>query len=42
MIKFTHFGKIGDLLQSLYFCKEFTNTIGDKKYNYFMTTQDVE
>lgn len=38
MIEFTHFGKIGDLLYSLYFCNEFTHFIGEEKFDFFIQT----
>ena len=34
MITFSHAGKMGDVLSSLYFCTETASRVGEKKFNY--------
>lgn len=38
MLQFTHFGKIGDLLYSLYFCKELSDFLKEEKFNLHVQT----
>lgn len=38
MVNFTHFGKIGDMLYSMYFCNEFVHYLGEEKFNLHIQT----
>ena len=39
-ITFIHSGNIGDILFSLYFCKELSNALGLEKFNFHINTGD--
>lgn len=38
MFTFNHSGKIGDILYSLYFCKELSESLGEKQFNFHIQT----
>lgn len=42
MFTFNHSGKLGDILFSLYFCKEYANSYEEDKFNYHIQTNVVE